>query len=329
MALAFPAAAQATLVYVKNPLQPVIWTAADDGSNRRQVAPGGTPHVSPDGMTITYYRQQQNFAYRPELMAAPADGSSSPRRLLNAWREQYVFDWSSDSSTIAVVGGPELGRKRLMLIDVESGDQRTVARGYFGGASFAPEGGALVYSKAGGEDFPQRSDLYRLDLSTGKTARLTRDHRSLDPLWGPDGTIAFVKLLGAKQRRYGPKYEIYLMDSKGGSVRRLTNTSVGPLLLGLTPTQWSADGSRLLAEFTGQDTSYAVAVDPKTGAQRTIGKAIERGLVATALSADGSTVLGATGGFEPGPGHNVVAVPYTGGKAKVLIRNAFEPDWSR
>jgi len=40
-------------------------------------------------------------------------------------------------------------------------------------------------------------------------------------------------------------------------------------------------------------------------------------------------VLGATGGFEPGPGHDVATVPYGGGKPKVLAKNAFEPDWSR
>ena len=40
-------------------------------------------------------------------------------------------------------------------------------------------------------------------------------------------------------------------------------------------------------------------------------------------------MLGSTGGFDPGPDHNVAAVPYGGGKAKVLVKDAFEPDWSR
>jgi hypothetical protein len=119
------------------------------------------------------------------------------------------------------------------------------------------------------------------------------------------------------------------MDPGGDGVRRLTHTRVGPLLLGLTPTDWSADGSRLLAEFVGQDTSYAVVVNPRNGKQRPLTKAVERGLVGTALSADGKRVLAATGGFEPEPNHDVVSVPYRGGRGKVLARNAYEPDWSR
>ena len=40
-------------------------------------------------------------------------------------------------------------------------------------------------------------------------------------------------------------------------------------------------------------------------------------------------MLGFTGGFDPGPNHTVATVPYSGGKAKTLVKNAFEPDWSR
>ncbi|MGH3427429.1 MAG: TolB family protein [Mycobacteriales bacterium] len=178
------------------------------------------------------------------------------------------------------------------------------------------------------EAFPPRTDLYRVSVSGGPSTRLTSDHHSLDPLWGPGNTIVFVKLLGAKQRRYGPKNELFLIGPEGGQARRLTHTYVGPLLQGLVPTQWSADGSRLLAQFNGQDTTYAVTVNPQTGAQRSLVEATEQGLVGTALSADGSVVLGASGGFEPGPGHDVVSIPYGGGRQTILAKNAFEPDWS-
>ena len=55
------------------------------------------------------------------------------------------------------------------------------------------------------------------------------------------------------------------MNTEGGQVKRLTHTKVDPLLQGLSPTQWSASGKQLLAEFGGQDTTYAVTVNPKTG----------------------------------------------------------------
>ena len=167
-------------------------------------------------------------------------------------------------------------------------------------------------------------------LRAPSRSRLTHDHRSLDPLWGPNGKIVFVKLLGAKQRKYGPKNELYLMNPNGRAVKRLTHTKVDPLLQGLYPTEWSANGKRLLAEFEGQDTSYAVTVNPKTGAQRPLDEATARRASSAPRSPPtASTVLGYTGGFEPGPAHNVATVPYAGGKPKVLVKNAFEPAWSR
>ena len=72
------------------------------------------------------------------------------------------------------------------------------------------------------------------------------------------------------------------------------------LLTGLVPTAWSADGSRLLTQFGGQDTTYAVTVSPATGRERIVGKA-SQGIVATGLSRDGSTILGYTGGAAEEP----------------------------
>jgi hypothetical protein len=119
------------------------------------------------------------------------------------------------------------------------------------------------------------------------------------------------------------------MDPSGKGVKRLTDTKVGPLLSGLSPTAWSTSGKQLLTEFGGQDTTYAVTVNPKTGAERALTKERETGFVGTALSSNGKFVLGSLGGFEPGPGHKVVSIPYAGGKPKVLAKNASEPDWSR
>jgi Tol biopolymer transport system component len=327
--LVAPAVSQAALVFVRNPLKPVVFAANDNGSEAHRIGSGRNPRVSPDGQTVAYLHEGGgSYNTRPELMVAPA-GGGSPRKLAANWQDSFVFAWSPDSTTVAVILGPELGRQHLTTIDVETGAQHTVASGYFSGVSFAPEGGQLVYSKASNEKLPPKNDVFQANLSGGKPVRLTNDHRSQSPLWGPSGKIVFVKLLNQKQRKYGPKNELFLMNPNGSQQRRLTHTKVGALLQGLYPTQWSANGRRLLAEFEGQDTSYAVTVNPMTGAQRTVAKAGEQGFVGTALSADGKTVLGFTGGFEPGPNHNAATVPYAGGKLEVLVRGAFEPDWSR
>jgi Tol biopolymer transport system component len=327
-----PASSQATLVFTRNPFSPTVFVANDNGSSARKLGAGSNPRVSPDGRTVVFYRLGKGS--RPsQLMLVPASGGA-PKQLASGWQDPFVFAWSPDSATIAVLLGPEAGAQRLTTIDVASGMQNTVASGYFNGVSFSPEGNELVYGRSSSE-FGSKSDLYRFEIPIGEPirfippVRLTEDHRSSSPLWGPNDRIVFVKHLGEKSRKYGPKNDLFLMDPDGGRVKRLTNTKVDPLLSGLSPTEWSANGNRLLSEFGGQDTSYAVTVNPRTGAERALTKQREVGFVGTALSKDGKFVLGSLGGFEPGPGHKVVRIPYAGGKPKVLANNASEADWSR
>ncbi|HET7454293.1 MAG TPA: hypothetical protein VFJ76_02120 [Solirubrobacterales bacterium] len=329
-------AAQATLAFVRNPMHPTVFVAGDDGSGAKKLVAGENPHVSPDGKIVALLHQGTSLKSKPEMVLAPADGSAPPSVLVKGWRQPEVFAWSPDSKLVVAVLGPELGKQRLVLIDTVTGVQRTLANGFFNGVSFSPDGGELVYAKAGTEAFPPRSDVYRTEvLPPGAVSvkavvpqRLTKDHRSSYPLWGPQ-KIVFVKTVDAKKRKYGPKNELYLMNPNGKGVKRLTHTKVDPLLQGLFPTDWSAGGNRLLAEFEGQDTSYAVKVNPKTGAEKPVAQAGEQGFVGTALSGDGRFVLGYTGGFDPGLAHDVMSIPYGGGKGKVLAKNAFLPDWSR
>ncbi|MFL5897971.1 MAG: hypothetical protein ACJ76D_05855 [Solirubrobacterales bacterium] len=330
--LAVPAAAQGTLAYVRSPLHPAVYVAADDGLGAKMIDSGETPHVSPDGNLVAYLHLGAKNAQ--ELKVADLS-TGTTKTLLTTWREPLSLAWSPDSTMVIAQRGPELGKRKLVLIEVATAAQKVMAEGFFSGASFSPQGGQLVFAKAKSERFPPRSDVYRVDLippgAVGVAPvvphQITSDHRSSFPLWGPQ-KIVFVKTVDAKRRKYGPKNELYLMNPNGKGVQRLTHTKVPSLAQGLFPTDWSASGIRLLAEFEGQDISYAVKVNPKTGGQKPVGKAGEQGFAGTALSNDGKFVLGFEGGFDPGNSHEVARVPYAGGKPKLLAKNAFEPDWS-
>jgi Tol biopolymer transport system component len=323
--LALPAAAQASLTFVRNQSNPTVYVANDNGSGIKKVESGYSPHMSPDGASVAFFHEGPDHA--AELKLAPTNGGPG-KTLMVGWRETYELAFSTNSEVIAALRGPEIGKRKLILITVATGAQRVIASGYFIGFSFSPEGNELVYAKASNEKYPPRSDVFRVSAAGGKPVALTSDHKSAYPLWGPTGKIVFVKFRDAGKRKYGPKNELYLMNEKGKQVKRLTHTNVDPLLQGLFPTAWSANGKRILAEFGGQDTSYAVGVNAVTGAQKPIVKAEESGFVGTALSADGKTVLGYEGGFDPGNKHRVVTVPFNGGKAKILVNSATEPDWS-
>jgi len=323
-----PAAAQATLVFSRNPLNPVVFKANDNGSGVQRIGPGFNPRISPDGETIVFFRGGNGAKQKPELMAVATAGGPV-RKLASNWQDNFIFAWSPDSQTVATLLGPELGRQKLTTINVISGAQHTVASGWFNGVSFSPENPSeLVYGRSASEDYPPKTNVYRASISDGATVKLTKDNRSETPLWGPGGKVVFVKLLNAKGRKYGPKNELFTMSPTGTGVKRLTRTKVDPLTVGLSPTDWSASGNQLLTEYGGQDTSYAVTVNPMTGAEKALTKEREVGFIGTALSSDGTSVLGWLGGFEPGP-HKVVSIPYAGGKPKVLVNNAGEPDWSR
>jgi Tol biopolymer transport system component len=208
---ALPASAHATLVYSKNPNHSSVWVASDDGSNARRLASGSAPKISPDGLTVAYMIVGNRKTYRPDLMVAPADGSAPPRLLAKGWRDSFSFAWSPDSKTIATILGPELGAKRLALVDVATGTQRTVARGAFAGVSFSPAGDQLVYGRDAKPDrFPPHSDVYRAAVAGGAPVRLTRDRVSLSPLWG---------------RPAGSSTSASSTPSDAGSRRRTSSTS--------------------------------------------------------------------------------------------------------
>ena len=65
-------------------------------------------------------------------------------------------------------------------------------------------------------------------------------------------------------------------------------------------------------------------MDPATGTVRRVGRSSD-GLVGYDLSADGTTILATTGGYDPGDPHNVVTVPYTGGTPTVLVKTRSAP----
>jgi Tol biopolymer transport system component len=320
--LAAPAAASATLVFGKQPSrgQPSIWAANDDGSGAVKLATGYyQPSISPDGTTVAALRQTRSGANR--LYVLPAAGGA-PRRLLGNAGFATVA-WSPDSSTIAA----ETGR-RLMIVNVATGAVAALATGVFSGSppSFSPAGNLIAYSSAVSSRVNAATDVYTVPVAGGAPTRLTTDGQSSSPVWGPT-QIAYSR--GPFRRNDAPRLNIWLMNPDGSGQQRLTHVRVPTLLSGLSPVQWSANGGQLLANFNGQDTSQAYAVNPATGAAEDLGAKPFDGTSAGAISRDGTTVLAQTGGLEgPDPNQAVVTIPFTGGAPTVLVRRGITPDWN-
>jgi hypothetical protein len=317
--LLLAAPAQATLVYVKQtPEQEFrVYVADDDGSDPDRLGLGRSPTVSPNGRWVAWI--------------APGDTQSVMLRLADRSRKARVVGrsdapgelrFSPDSKSL----GHVLGR-RLLVYDIRARRSSKAASGNIRGFSFSLDSRAVVFGTSGQDgslDAP--SDLYRVGLDGGSRVRVTRDRKSLNPLWGRVGIIH-----DRQRRREGdaPSYNLFEIQPDGGSLRRITALRIPQLVSGLIPLELSANGKRLIAEFVGQDTRVGFAVNPESGSVRALSRDFENGFVAANLSADGRTVLGHTGGPNPGRASNVVAMPYRGGRAKVLVRRAAFPDWSR
>ena len=326
--LVLPAAAQATLVYIAQPDAPGRLRGSRQRFRRaqgrsRSAAPGSLPtgSRSPTCTKAPSARTGTEAGLRPAEVA--------PAALMVGWQDSFYLAFSPDSTTIAALRGPEVGKRKLVLIDLATGSQRTVASGYFSGFSFSPEGDELAYAKAGSEQYPPRSDVFQRSRSAaaGKPVQITHDHNSQNPLWGPAGKIVFVKLLGAKQRRYGPKNELYLMSPSGSQVKRLTHTKVGSLLQGLFPTELVGQRQPAADRVRGPGhelRGHGQSSDRRPEAAEEDGTA-SRASSAPPSRADGKTVLGFTGGFDPVPTTTPPPFPIRAASPKAR-RNAFEPD---
>ena len=318
LALLVAAPAEATLVYVKNPgeLDSRVWVARDDGTQPRRVGRGHSPRISSDGRWIAWVQP----GTPDRLMMRLAD-RSRPARVVARSSALLDHQFSPDAKALGYVQS-----RRLLVYDIREREVTKAASGNIRGFSFSPDSGSVVFGTSGTNGaFDAPSDLYSLQLEDDVRRRITRDRKSLNPLWGPTGIIH--DRMNAREGD-APSYNLFEIQPDGGNLRRITSLRIPSLVSGLVPVELSADGKRLLAEFVGQNTQVGFRVNPATGKAKALDSDFENGFVGFDLSADGRTVLGHTGGPDPGNRHDVVTMPYAGGDPKVLVRRAAFPDWS-
>ncbi|MFL5816966.1 MAG: TolB family protein [Conexibacter sp.] len=312
------AAIPAKLAYVTGlaGTHPQVHVANADGSGAVGIGAGVDALISPDGASVAivtpYTRRGTSLAVRP------ASGGAA-RTLVSTGDSIGPVVWSPDGTRLAVV----VNTQRLVAIDVATGARRTLARGTIQGASFSPDGSQVAYASSRFARLSAHVDVFVVDADGTGAHAVTHDGRSLYPLWGPS-RIAYTH--ERLRRADAPVYQLRVMRPNGSGVRQLTHLRIPRLLSGLTATAWSADGSRLLAEYGGQDTSEAWTVDVRSGRARDLTGRFD-GVIGAGLSADGSNVLVQRGYFDDPKHQSVATVPFAGGRATVLVRRGSEPSW--
>ncbi len=209
-----------------------------------------SPAWSPDGQKIAFADKSSGNS---EIFLMNADGSGL-RKLTN--------DPLLDSNPVFSPDGGEMiftrdfyGEARLYRMNFDGTNQRRVTEkvGYDMGAAFSPDGSTLAYSGDRKNADSRGLDIYLLDTSNpANEKRLTARHfHESFPAFSPDGKrIAFVSIADGNA-------EIYLMNSDGTGLFRLTHTKADE-----TAPQFTPDGKILIfaANRSGKFAFYEIGL---------------------------------------------------------------------
>jgi hypothetical protein len=291
--------------------------------------------ISPDGKWVVYVPLcwEPGASDCDKTYVVSTEFGAKPRPL--AGQDLWPETWSPDSKAIVATRSLDLGTDALVRIDVASGDEVTLAEGEFWGSSIAPDGKQIVFALAHGDDpdslTGERIDLYVANLDgSGDPKSITNTGDSGYPVWGPK-SIAYAKLIPYKH--FG-RNEVWRIQPDGSGRTTITgplpNRFLDPLpeahCVGLEPSDWSQDGTSLLARWECEAVGESVAIDPQTGAIRSLGE----GTFTLALSRDGRFALVQWGDERVGAANQRVLIyPYAGGKPTIAARAAFAPSWNR
>jgi Tol biopolymer transport system component len=304
---------------------PQVWLGDANGGHARKLGPGYQPLLSPNGQLVAATGVS---AKGPLLLIYSASGKVVGKFYKAAKFSVVPIAWSPDSRYLAVEQfdpvSKGIGKSGLAVIDTSTGKTVTIARGFIEGASFSPTADTVVYGFAKSDVVSTADNLFSAAVNgTGKPAQLTHDGHSLNPIWGKGG-ILFDR---ERARKLAPRYDIFLLS--GGHSQQITNVTPDQLSEGLVPLAVSADGSRLAAEFVGQDNSQGWAVNVATRHATELATPVN-GLQDTGILKDGKRILVDVGEFmNPPSSGRVETVPFSGGPATVLVKHAGSPSWNQ
>jgi len=306
---------------------PEVWLAGADGRDGHRLGSGSAPRLAPNGRLIAV----SSVAGVRQALTLYSSSGTIVGRFFNAVAQRAVAQaWSPDSRYLAVVlsstDPASDASSGLAVIDTRAGSYRVLAHGTIYGASFAPDrSDRLVYARAATSSLTSRVNVHIANADGTGDRALTRDGRSLYPLWGRLG-IAFDR---ERLRRHAdPAYELAMMSPDGTRTAVIAAVRVPPLFNGLVPLAFSDDGARLLAEYEGAETSQAWAVDVLAHRVRKV-RLDGHSVSGAAISHSGTQLLIDRGGFLNPPDSGIVAsVPFAGQSATTLVSHAASPSWN-
>ncbi|MEO5560973.1 MAG: winged helix-turn-helix domain-containing protein [Dokdonella sp.] len=262
--------ALAIAVTLKRPLQPgaaaaLTWRVSDAHALTSDPGSEYRPHLSPDGTRVAFSIFDPVSQFE-RLVVRGVEPSQLVRLTSRGSEVEGLPVWSPDGSRIAFL---RLGPNHCELFVAPSlggsehdvGNCRQYGVGYF---DWTPDGHSFLTAGRLGDD-PTELVLFTWNLDNGEKHALsyerTAEDQDLDPRYSPDGRwIAF-------RRGIAPYSDLFIMSSKGGAVRQLTN--IAARIRGYT---WMADNRTLVFSSDLNASSPALyALDVETGQTQALG----------------------------------------------------------
>jgi TolB protein len=218
-----------------------LFVADADGGNITKLIGDGRwymdPIWSPDGKRIAFFSERDDAkpgADEPppptELYTIGADGKNL-RRLTRNRAVDLDPHWTPDGRGLVFTSDRDArpgSTWNIYRIDADGSNARRITR--IGGRSefnpsVSPDGGTIVY-ETGARD-RSTSDIWSIGMNGHHPRSLIAGPRwESTPVWSPDGNlVAFASDRQAKRsrERLNSFFELWVMDVRDGSMRRLTN----------------------------------------------------------------------------------------------------------
>jgi hypothetical protein len=239
-----------------------VWVARPDGSNKRRLAVGRLPALSPDGRWVAFEGACDPTRGCSNLFVLPST-VGKPRRLASGVNR---IAWSPDNRHVLGYHPVSEESGRLFVLDRKGGRRVVLASGVLTGWSFSPDGKRVAFSR----ERRDRDDVFVVGADGGQARRITHDGSSAFPVWTRGG-IVFSRRIPYK--RWGAD-ELWRMDADGRNRRSLSGPLpariLGQGISGLEPIAWSKGA--LLAGLVNEFGSPPYAVEPRRKAVRQIGR---------------------------------------------------------
>lgn len=300
---------------------PAVWIANINGTGPRELGPGSSALISPDGTEVAAITRSGS-SWQLVLYSVTTPGTSVKLKQSLQFMELPPLAWSSDAHQLLVKVGAS-SPAQLWVFNVLTKKATRVATGVFDGASFDP-GGAdqIVYADA----THSPASLYvTTPTATAPPRLLTRNGEW--PVWGQSG-IVYSRTVTHKGTA---SLQLWTIRPGGNDPHALTNNPYDTGQQGLAPIAVSSNG-HLLANLIGttQDRAEAFVFDltqPKRNPRDLTGQGLGTdSTIADAISVNGKTIL-LTKGTTPAT-QSIETESWTGGKPTVVVAHGAYASWN-